>query len=326
VVSSYCMARGMATQSDGPENVFPVKYLKAKSRYGYKTTRIVSLETNDNVVGQLYGQAVLVQFDKTKLPSERPKKGDCYGRCIVEREPVPEWAKEYEKVDTHCENTHAVNEKTKEIASVVTAPSDSDLTEHECASLQVKDKAGIITFESQSFDVVKLTAYMQHLKHCIQLSLEEAFYLQCQVHCLQVFITNKDHLLTTDDLWKECCKRDTNFIHKYVVYEHYRKKGWVPKPGAKFGVHFLLYKDGPAYYHSSYGVVVRSALPQSELTWQFMISLVRVMESVRKGAIICDVTTPTKMIAEEISYLTCVQNFNVKETLVSRWIPKQDRE
>ena len=95
--------------------------------------------------------------------------------------------------------------------------------------------------------------------------------------------------MTTDNLWKECCKRDTNFIHKYVVYEHYHKKGWVPKSGAKFGVH------GPAYYHSSYGVVVRSAMPQSELTWQFMISLMRVMmKSGRKRASICDVTTPNK--------------------------------
>ena len=77
---------------------------------------------------------------------------------IVERELVSEWAKEYEKMDTNCENTFAVNEKTKEIATIMTAPSDSDLKENNCASLQ--DKRGSVSFESQSFDVVKLTAYM----------------------------------------------------------------------------------------------------------------------------------------------------------------------
>jgi len=56
---------------------------------------------------------------------------------------------------------------------------------------------------------------------------------------------------------------------------------------------------------------VRSAMLQSELTWQFMISLMRVMESVRKRAIICDVTTPTNMIAKELIYSTCAQNFMV---------------
>ena len=46
-------------------------------------------------------------------------------------------------MDTNCKNTFAVNENTtKEIATIVTAPSDRDLTEDECASLQVKDKIG----------------------------------------------------------------------------------------------------------------------------------------------------------------------------------------
>jgi len=312
----------MATQSDDPDNTFPVKFLKAKSKYNYKATRIVSLETNDNLIGQLSEQAVLVEFDRTKQHSERPNKGDCYGRCIVEKEGR---AREFDKVDSQYEDTHQVEEETKENPSVVTTQNDGDSTD-ECVSLQTKENTGSITIESGSFDVAKLTAYMQHLKSCIQLSLEEAFYLNSHVRCLQVFLISKDQALTTEDIWRECCKRDNNFIHKYVVYEHYRKKGWVPKPGAKFGVHFLLYKDGPAYYHSSYGVLVRSAVQQSELTWQFIISLVRVMESVRKGTIVCDVTTSTQMTTEELLCSSCVQNFVVKETLVSRWVPKQDRE
>ncbi|XP_065893434.1 uncharacterized protein [Dysidea avara] len=315
----------MASQSEGPSNVFPVKYLKAKSKYSYKATRIVSLGTTDNVIGQLSEQAILVEFDRTKPHSERSNKGECYGKCVVEKESVPEKAREFDKVISKYDDTRGVVDKTREETSVVSSLSDNGSV-NECASLQAKDNTGSITFESQSFDVTNLTAYMQHLKNCVQLSLEEAFYLNHRIHCLQVFLTNKDQLLATENLWKECCKRDNNFIHKYVVYEHYRKKGWVPKPGTKFGVHFLLYKDGPAYYHSSYGVVVRSAVPQSELTWQFMISLVRVMESVRKGTIVCDVTTSTKMTTEELLCPSCVHNFVVKETLVNRWVPKQDRE
>lgn len=164
---------------------------------------------------------------------------------------------------------------------------------------------------------------VEHLKSCIHLCLEEAFYLVHCKQCLTVYVADADTLLTAEDFWKQCCKRVKNFVHKYVVYHYYRNKGWVPKPGTKFGVHFLLYKDGPSYYHSSYGVIVRSAMSASELTWQFIVSLVRTMDSVNKGAIICEVKTDQKEV--DLSNPSCISHFTVVETLVNRWVPKQDR-
>jgi tRNA-splicing endonuclease subunit Sen2 len=46
---------------------------------------------------------------------------------------------------------------------------------------------------------------------------------------------------------------------RYAAYVHLRSKRWVVKPGTKFGVDWLLYKDGPQFYHASASVKVVTA-------------------------------------------------------------------
>lgn len=280
----------MAARVDLPEcDVFPVRYQKAKNDRSYKTTRTATLESSQHVIGQLCEQTVLVH---TKACSEIPGRGECYGKGILE----DDTPKLVEQVDVR----------------------------HEENSLQGTSKVEVEEADGASlFDVTKLNEQLQYLKSCIHLCLEEAFYL---VHCkqsLKVYVDDVDAILTVEDFWKQCCKRVKNFLHKYIVYQYYRNKGWVPKLGTKFGVHYLLYKDGPAYYHSSYGVVVRSLVSASELTWQFVVSFLRAMESVNKGAIICEVKAVTT--DTDLSTPSCIPNFVVEETMVHRWVPKQDR-
>ena len=45
-----------------------------------------------------------------------------------------------------------------------------------------------------------------------------------------------------------------DFAHQYAVYHHFRAKGYVVKEGTKFGGDFLLYKEGPPFYHALYCV------------------------------------------------------------------------
>lgn len=85
---------------------------------------------------------------------------------------------------------------------------------------------------------------------------EEAFYLVAELELLTVHPPTDEKSYTAEELWKElctCCKR---FPFTYSAYHHYRKRGWVPKSGFKFGVDFILYKDGPEFYHSSYAILV----------------------------------------------------------------------
>ena len=284
----------MAAGTDISEsNVFPVRYQKAKNVRGYKTVRTASVESSEAVTGQLCKQTVLVP---TKSCAQIPLKGECYGRGILEDD-TPKPVEQYED-----DVNHEVNSSQR--TSKIEAEEEADGT--------------------SLFDVTDLNDQVEHLKSCIHLCLEEAFYLVHYKKSLKVYINDVNAILTTEDFWKQCCQKMKNFVHKYVVYCYYRDKGWVPKPGAKFGVHFLLYKDGPAYYHSSYGVVVRSIMCTLELSWQFVISLVRAMESVNKGAIICEVTAIKKDV--DLSMPSCISDFVVEETMVNRWVPKQDRE
>ena len=63
-------------------------------------------------------------------------------------------------------------------------------------------------------------------------------------------------ILSTDGLHREMhnffCVAD--FAHQYAVYHHFRAKGYVVKEGTKFGGDFLLYKEGPPFYHALYCV------------------------------------------------------------------------
>ena len=88
------------------------------------------------------------------------------------------------------------------------------------------------------------------------LSSEEAFYLVAEAGLLRVLSPTAANSFTAGELWTQLCAYCHRFPFTYSVYRHYRKKGWVPKSGLKFGVDFILYKDGPVFYHSSYAVLV----------------------------------------------------------------------
>ena len=59
-----------------------------------------------------------------------------------------------------------------------------------------------------------------------------------------------------DELWRRFNSLIENFCENYAVYHYFRSKGWVVKDGTKFGVNFLLYQEGPAYYHAQYSVKI----------------------------------------------------------------------
>ena len=172
----------------------------------------------------------------------------------------------------------------------------------------------------------------------LQLSSEEAFYLAYEVELLDVQSSlAAEKVYTPCELWSCFCERDEHFVERYIAYRHYRHHGWVPKSGLKFGVDFLLYKDGPAFYHSSYAVVVRMVdhlkdlEPVCEsadggLTWHYVISLCRVNESAVKDLLICYVIKPSNWSKEELQSPSCVSKFSVEEMFVNRWVPDRERD
>jgi tRNA-intron lyase len=84
----------------------------------------------------------------------------------------------------------------------------------------------------------------------LQLSLVEAFYLSNVLKCLLIKYQNA--VLSINEQWSLFQKFQPNFVVQYIVYSHYRKCGWIPKSGLKFGVDFVLYKTDPDHCHAEY--------------------------------------------------------------------------
>ena len=100
--------------------------------------------------------------------------------------------------------------------------------------------------------------------------------------------------LSIESLWREDDSK-SGLLARYVAYYHLRNSGWVPRCGLKFGVNFLLYEESPAHSHSTYAIIVTESLSNNEegrLTWQQVMSTVRVNESASKEVVICCVTLP----------------------------------
>lgn len=73
----------------------------------------------------------------------------------------------------------------------------------------------------------------------INLTLEEAFFLQYALGCLQVI--DMSGTLTILQTWQKFCEAKSDFIESYIVYHYFRSKGWVVKSGHKFGGDFCKY-------------------------------------------------------------------------------------
>ena len=172
----------------------------------------------------------------------------------------------------------------------------------------------------------------------LQLSSEEATYLAMELDALQVFSPDGSPM-NTETLWTHFLSINSCFIELYTAYRYYRSKGWVPKSGLKFGVDFLLYKEGPSFYHSTYAVVVtlieQFLKPSVEslckphttgLTWREVIALDRVNEAAGKELIVCYVVKPPSLSQDQLKLPTCLASLQVCEVFVKRWVPEKERQ
>ena len=127
--------------------------------------------------------------------------------------------------------------------------------------------------------------------------------------------------LTLDQMWTEFSARDSHFSLNYPVYHHFRSKSWVVKEGTKFGADFLLYKHGPPFYHASYSVLVEES-DKNKLSWNDLSGLNRVTESAAKELLLAKVGGQFVKSQK----LSDIESVEVKEILIRRWVPAQERE
>ncbi|MHA1130133.1 MAG: tRNA-intron lyase [Candidatus Helarchaeota archaeon] len=117
----------------------------------------------------------------------------------------------------------------------------------------------------------------------LELSLFEALYLLSK-NRIKIFEKRSDKLLTEQDLLEIAIKNFNEFEDKYKVYYDLRERGYVVRPGLKFGADFAVYTHGPGIDHSPFIVaVLKNTTAISSID---MVRAGRLATSVRKKFII----------------------------------------
>lgn len=132
-------------------------------------------------------------------------------------------------------------------------------------------------------------------------------------------------------LWNAFTTVQPTFRTTYMAYHHFRSKGWVPKPGLKYGTDLLLYRKGPPFYHASYSVIVElvddhfQGAPRRPLSWRSLAALSRVSVSVSKELMLCYLIKPSTMTDKDMESPECMKQIKVQEVILSRWVSSRER-
>ena len=121
-----------------------------------------------------------------------------------------------------------------------------------------------------------------------ELSIEEAYYL-LQKGKISIFDPQEDKYLTLEEFGDIAKRIHHKFEEKSIIYQDLREKGYIPRPGLKFGADFVVYKKGPGLEHSPFIVHV---LPHdAKITAVDMVRAGRLATSVRKKFVIANPLT-----------------------------------
>ncbi|XP_076755268.1 tRNA splicing endonuclease subunit 2 [Xylocopa sonorina] len=212
-----------------------------------------------------------------------------------------------------------IDSSTNIEAKLLVLPDSDSETENYFKNIKPK-------IENESFPV----------QETLHLTFEETFFLLYGLGCLNV-IDFEGNLLDIDSAWHIFCKADKNFIPKYVVYHYFRSKGWVVKPGLKYGGDFLLYKQGPPFYHASYIVLIDildgdtlvrdQSKSMHKFMWNNLLGLERLSETAAKEILFAQVLWPSSALqTSNLLNVDVLSEFSVRELLWRRWNPKHHND
>lgn len=158
------------------------------------------------------------------------------------------------------------------------------------------------------------------------LRFEEAYFL---AYIFGSIVIRKDFnsYYNLDELWNLfsnvfCENEKFKFASYYASYHHFRSKGWIVRSGFKFGVDYLLYKEGPPFYHALYSVVIRyisGNQKHQEFNLNELSSLIRVSKNSRKELLLCTVNIPESVLDKVTLNPSCIRDFQIDLVHLNRW-------
>jgi tRNA-intron endonuclease len=121
-----------------------------------------------------------------------------------------------------------------------------------------------------------------------ELSLIEAYYLLLKGK-ITIEDPERNQLISPEEFFEIAKQRHHKFEEKFIIYNDLREKGYIPRPGLKFGADFVVYKKGPGLEHSPFIVHV---LPHdAKISAIDMVRAGRLATSVRKKFVIANPLT-----------------------------------
>ncbi|MEJ2294398.1 MAG: tRNA-intron lyase [Candidatus Lokiarchaeota archaeon] len=121
-----------------------------------------------------------------------------------------------------------------------------------------------------------------------ELSLIEAYYLLLEDK-ITIEDPEKSKFLAPEEFFEIAKQLHHKFEEKFIIYKDLREKGYIPRPGLKFGADFVVYKKGPGLEHSPFIVHV---LPHdAKISAIDMVRAGRLATSVRKKFVIANPLT-----------------------------------
>ncbi len=121
----------------------------------------------------------------------------------------------------------------------------------------------------------------------LEISLFEALYLQSKKR-IEVIDKINDKKLDADALLKIAVENFDEFEEKYKVYYDLRERGYVVRPGLKFGADFAVYQHGPGIDHAPF--IVHCLQNNTSISSIEMVRAGRLATTVRKKFIIATIT------------------------------------
>lgn len=129
---------------------------------------------------------------------------------------------------------------------------------------------------------------------------------------------------------------DNPFLLSYVVYHHYRSRGWVVRPGLKFAADWMLYNRGPVFTHAEFAVIIVPEYPSGwdetwqtrtrRKTWWELHCVNRVQGQVVKTLVLCYVEVPLKTEVACGDVGGVLASYKVRDFIVRRFTPNRMRD
>lgn len=221
-------------------------------------------------------------------------------------------------------------------------PTDASLASHS-EEKQPAPSSSTTTFSTD----IALDAPIENEEH-LQLSLEEAFFLAYGLGVLDVVAARTHKLVEPLALFTLCrslssfpptpavrARPDDPFLLKYVVYHHFRSRGWVVRDGVKFAVDYMVYNRGPVFAHAEFAVHIvptysdpywkgRADTPEQS-PWWWLHCVNRVQSQVLKTLVLVYVEVPPPVEGPVDDVGAFLGRYKVREFVLKRWVANRMR-